>query len=205
MAEIEIIGSPDSTYVRVCRMTCEEKGVPYRLTACAPHTGDALRIHPCGRIPVLRHGKVRLFESRAIAGYIDTMFHGRKLIPAHPIRAAEVEQWISFITTTVDRTMIRSYVVPIHDAADDGTAFAGDRRERVLGHMGRQMAALDDAIGPRGCLVGRSLTLADLFLLPILDYVRREAEGRDLLARFPALTIWFDTHTRRRSWLTTVP
>ena len=33
MAKVEIIGAPQSTYVRVVRMVCEEKGVPYAPTS----------------------------------------------------------------------------------------------------------------------------------------------------------------------------
>ncbi len=33
-----------------------------------------------------------MFESRAIVGYLDAVFKGKRLIPAEPVLAAEVEQ-----------------------------------------------------------------------------------------------------------------
>ena len=44
MAKVEIIGMPQSTFVRVVRMTCEEKGVPYDLKPAAPHSPAGARM-----------------------------------------------------------------------------------------------------------------------------------------------------------------
>ena len=71
MAKLEIIGLPQSNYVRVVRMVCEEKGVPYYLKPERPHSPDVDAVHPFGKIPVMRHGDVTLCESKAIATYID--------------------------------------------------------------------------------------------------------------------------------------
>ena len=40
MSELEIIGGPASNFVWVCRITCAEKGVPYKLTSVMPHTPE---------------------------------------------------------------------------------------------------------------------------------------------------------------------
>jgi glutathione S-transferase len=66
MAKVEIIGAPQSTYVRVVRMVCEEKGIPYDLTPAAPHSPPITAIHPFGKMPVMRHGDVAVCESKAI-------------------------------------------------------------------------------------------------------------------------------------------
>jgi len=34
---LEIIGAPQSSFVRTVRIACEEKGVAYRLTPAMPH------------------------------------------------------------------------------------------------------------------------------------------------------------------------
>jgi len=67
--ELEIIGAPQSTFVRTVRIACEEKQVPYRLTPAVPHSPEVNAIHPLGTIPVMRHGDFRLFESKAIVTY----------------------------------------------------------------------------------------------------------------------------------------
>ena len=63
MVPIELIGAPQSVFVRAIRMAFEEKGVAYSLTSAAPHSALVNAIHPFGRIPVMRHGDFVLFES----------------------------------------------------------------------------------------------------------------------------------------------
>lgn len=76
MAEIELIGVPQSTCVRAARTACEEKGVAYRLTPLPPDTPEVLAIHPLGKIPVMRHGDFSLCETRAVVAYVDRAFPG---------------------------------------------------------------------------------------------------------------------------------
>ena len=81
MPDVEIIGFAPSTYTRAARMVCEEKSIPYELTAARPHAPEVTAIHPFGKIPVMRHGDFELCESKAIATYLDLVFPGPRLIP----------------------------------------------------------------------------------------------------------------------------
>ena len=69
---LEIIGFPRSNFVRTVRMVAEEKGVPYEHLAELPHSDLVKSLHPMGQIPAMRHEGLELFESMAIARYIDT-------------------------------------------------------------------------------------------------------------------------------------
>jgi glutathione S-transferase len=66
-------------------------------------------IHPFGKMLVLRHGDFELFESKAIATYLDRSFPGPGLIPADPRLAGLTEQWVSLVNTVMDRTLVRTY------------------------------------------------------------------------------------------------
>jgi glutathione S-transferase len=61
-------------------MVCEEKGVAYRLMPARPHSPEVDFIHLFGKIPVMRYGDFHLFESKAIAAFVDRAFPGSKLI-----------------------------------------------------------------------------------------------------------------------------
>src|SRR6185312_10166640 len=74
-----------------------------------PHTPVVNSIHPLGKIPAMRHGDVSLCESRAICAYVDRMFEGPELMPADPVAAAQVEQWLSLVNTAIDPVWIRQY------------------------------------------------------------------------------------------------
>ena len=117
MPTLEIIGIPQSNYVWVVRMVCEEKGVPYEHKPDRPHSPAIDAIHPFGKVPVMRHGDVELCESKAIATYIDRVFDGPKVIPEDPARAAQVEQWVSLGNVEFDKLMIRQYVVALRVSA----------------------------------------------------------------------------------------
>jgi glutathione S-transferase len=43
MAEIELIGAPQSNYAWAYRIACAEKGVPYRQVPARPHTPETER------------------------------------------------------------------------------------------------------------------------------------------------------------------
>jgi glutathione S-transferase len=60
MSTIEIIGAPQSNFVRVVRMACHEKGVGYDLVPARPHSPEVKAVSPVGKIPVMRHGDLAL-------------------------------------------------------------------------------------------------------------------------------------------------
>ena len=101
MHTLEITGVAQSTYVRTVRIACEEKGVAYRLTPVLPHSPRVAAIHPLGKIPVLSHGEVRLFESRAIVGYLARVFPGPKLFADDAVQGAQIEQWVSMANSAI--------------------------------------------------------------------------------------------------------
>jgi glutathione S-transferase len=85
VAKPEIIGASRSSYTRVVRMVCEEKAIDYTLTEVLVGAREVRAIHPFGKIPVLRHRDYELFESKAIATYLDRAFPDRSSY--RPIRA----------------------------------------------------------------------------------------------------------------------
>jgi glutathione S-transferase len=205
MSQVEIMGFPQSTYVRVVRMVCEEKGIDYSLNPVPPHSDPINAIHPFGKIPTMRHGGVELCESKAIATYLDRVFDGPRVIPDDPASAAAVEQWVSLVNTVVDRTMIRSYVLSyIFPKGPDGKP---DRAaiDAVVPDLQRQMSILDQAVARTGHLAGDAFTFADINLMPILFYVRQLPEGREALAASPKLSAYFDRHAERQSFRNTMP
>lgn len=205
MAKPEIIGSLRSTYTRVVCLVCEEKGIDYVLTEMPLRAPELFAIHPFGKMPVLRHGDLTLFESKAIATYLDSAFPGRRLIPTDPRRAALVEQWVSFVNTAVDRTAVRTYlyayIAPkMADGSPDRAAI-----EAVLPELRRQVAVLDDAVAVTGHLVDSELTFADLNLLPLLHRLGQAPEGAEILARAAHLAAYYGRHAARPSFQRTMP
>jgi glutathione S-transferase len=205
MAQLEIIGIPPSTYTRVVRMACEEKGIAYDFTHAAPHSPEVKAIHPFGRIPVMRHGDLTLCESQAIVTYIDRRFAGPKLIPEDPHAAAQCEQWVSIINTIIDPVMVRTYLLNyVFPKGPDGRP---DRAviDSALPAMRTQAAALDRAVADTGYLAGDGLTAADLNLMPILSYVRQFPEGGEIVKGAANLEAYYQRHAARPAFQNTAP
>jgi glutathione S-transferase len=204
MAQLEIIGFPISTYVRAVRMACEEKRIPYVLNPVPPHQKPVSDIHPYGKVPCMRHGNLELFESHAIATYVDRKFNGRALFPDDAVKAAEAEKWISFVNLHVYPTMIGRYVLVYMFPPAGGEP---DRRtiDAAVPEIRKQVKILDKAVEKTGYLAGRGLTFADLNVLPIINYLGKFPEGADVLSGAKNLTAWFGKLTARKSWKATEP
>ena len=205
MPKPEIIGSSQSTYTRVVRMVCEEKGIDYALTESQLGAPEILAIHPFGKMPVLRHGDFTLCESKAIATYLDRSFPGPPVIPSQPRLAALTEQWVSLVNTVMDATLIRTYLLAYaFPKTADGKP---DRKtiDAVTPALREQFAILDRAVAGTGHLVGDRFTFADINLLPILFYVRQLPEGAEALAAAAHLALYYDRHAARPSFARTIP
>jgi glutathione S-transferase len=205
MTKPEIIGSLRSSYTRVVRMVCEEKGIDHTLTEVQLGSPEICAIHPFGKMPVLRHGDFTLCESKAIATYLDRAFPGPELMPSEPKLAALAEQWVSLVNTAMDSTLVRTYLFAYAfpktaDGKPDRAAI-----DAVLPKVREQLALLDKAVAATGYLVGDGLTLADIFVLPILHYLKLPPESGQMLSPATALGRYLDTQAARPSYVSTVP
>ncbi|WP_456750598.1 glutathione S-transferase family protein [Bradyrhizobium sp. USDA 4461] len=205
MTAPEIIGSISSTYTRALCMLCHEKTIEFSLTEVALGAPELLSFHPLGRMPVMRHGDFTLFESKAIASYLDRSFEGPRMFPLSVREAALTEQWVSFVNTCVDRTLIRTFL------SAHITAMKQDRRpesaviQAVMPDILSQISVLDRAVGQTGYLVGRDLTFADLNLMPILHRFQQTSIGEDVLSNAQSLLAYYHEHSRRISFVNTMP
>jgi glutathione S-transferase len=205
MPNVEIIGFAPSTYVRVARMACEEKSVPYDLKPAPPHSPEVLAIHPFGKIPVLRHGDFELCESKAIATYLDLSFPGPKLIPTEPRHAALTEQWVSLVNTRMDTTMVRTYLFAyIFPKTEDGKP---DRKviDAVAQALQEEIGLLNKSVAKGGFLAGDSFTFADINVMPILFYLQKFPESAAAIAAAKPLADYYERLAARQSFQNTIP
>jgi glutathione S-transferase len=205
MTTVQILGAPQSTFVRVVRIVAEEKGVPYELVPMRPHSPEIDAVHPFGRIPVLRHGDVTLCESKAIAFYLDRYFDGPSLTPASPLEQARVEQWISLVLTGFDPVLVRGYLLCY---VFPGTADGQPDRDKIaelVPQVETHLGLLERQIAVTGQVVGNAFTLADAYVLPILSYLKDLPESGQFIAASKPLSAYIAIHEQRPSLRATVP
>jgi glutathione S-transferase len=205
MLKPEIIGSSRSTYTRVVRMVCEEKGIEYQFKEAELGAPEVFAIHPFGKMPVMRHGDVELFESKAIAAYLDRRFPGPTVFPSDPLLGALTEQWVSLVNTVIDRTAIRTYLLAYAAPKTPDGKPDRDAIDAVTPALREQMGVLDKAVAKTGYLVDDQFTFADINLMPILYYMRLVPEGAEALNRAAHLAAYYEKYAERPSFQSTIP
>lgn len=188
-----LFGFQVSTFVNVARLVLHEKDAPFTFVDLANDMGSPkhLALHPFNRVPILEHRGFRLYETSAIALYIDEAFEGPRLQPTDPQQRAKVRQWMSalcnyyypYIAYHLGHERI---VYPALDIAPDEKVVAAalPRIATGLDVMERELQASGDY------LVGDRATLADLFLLPTMTTLSLTPEGAEMLASKPLIRNW---------------
>ena len=200
MSEITLYGPSLSTYVRTARMTCEEKGVAYELKALQLGGDEHLLMHPFGKVPALTQGDFHLYETGAIARYIDRSFPGTKLQPEDNKQLAVMDQWVSAVGDYVYPLIIREIVLPRFGLKP----MVAEAVQAAVPKVEQQLHVISKALDHTPFLAGAQLSLADLFLAPILFYLRMTPEG-EMLSQYQPVTRWFETISSRKSFQATMP
>lgn len=203
-AKIEVMGLPVTNFVRAVRMVCEEKGLDYDVTPVLPHSPEALKAHPLGRIPAVRHGDVTIAESPAITRYLDAVFPDRPMMPSAPAAlAAEVDQWVSVVMTGVDQVMVRQYAFAyLFPGTPDGSPNR-DAVEACKPRLEAVVAMLDRALEGRDFLAGGQFSFADILLLVTATVPPAFPEGALALDAAPHLKRYLALHSQRPSFMAT--
>jgi glutathione S-transferase len=193
MSDPTVYGFPRSTFVNIVRMILTHKGVTYGFHDLEPVMGkpEHLALHPFDRVPILRHGDLTIYETSAIAAYVDEAFDGVSLTPKDIKARARMNQWISAVNSYYYPYMI--YHVTHERLVFPELGIASD--EKVVAHAlpkietGLEVAEKQLAHGQE-FLLGDQLSIADFYLLPSTFAFSLTAEGRAMYPKFPAFGRW---------------
>jgi glutathione S-transferase len=204
-ASLTVIGDSRSTYVRTVRMALAEKGVKYTYEPAAPHSPPVDAISPYGRVPVFSDGETGIFETSAIVRYIDETFEGTPILAPNARLRAQMEQWVSMINCHGYDAMVRRYVLQYVFPKGEGGAPDRKTIDAALPEIGELLEILDKAYGQRNFLVGDKVTMADLFLAPIVVYLGMFPESKALLAKVSNVSRAHAAISERESFKATMP
>lgn len=199
MAVITFHSMADSAYLWTAMHVADEKGVSYDFVPLLYNSPEHLKLHPFGKMPVMQHGDHFLYETAAIAHYIDKAFDGPPLQPPDALGQAHVIRWISIVNSyffplmnrfTKERLVKRAW------GFEPDEAFIASAQDPLA----RQMRLIDEAVTETDCLAGDMPTIADSFLLPHLLFFSITPEGTALLARSPGAAAWLERLRARPSF-----
>src|SRR6516164_5624876 len=188
-----VYGFPRSTYVNIVRLILTHKEVAYGFHDLEPVMGkpEHLALHPFNRVPILKHGDFTVYETSAIASYIDEAFAGPRLTPADIRVRARMNQWVSAVNAYYYPYMI--YHVTHERLVFPALGIASD--EKVVAHALPQveiaLTVMESALAHgENYLVGQELTIADFYMLPCTFAFGLTDEGQAMYRKFPAFCRW---------------
>ncbi|HEY9880272.1 MAG TPA: glutathione S-transferase family protein [Leptolyngbyaceae cyanobacterium] len=101
MAEIEIYSAAVCPFAQRSRLVLLEKGIDFEVIEIDLQNKPAnfLEISPYGKVPVIRHGDNRVWESAIVNEYLEEVFPKPALLPKNPAQRALARIWIDFANT----------------------------------------------------------------------------------------------------------
>lgn len=206
----QLYGADYSVYVRIARLALLEKGVVYDLVPVDIFAASSLRDshlarHPFGKIPAFRHGDFDLYETGAITRYVDEAFDGQALQPADPKTRARMNQIISIADGYVYPQMVWGLYVECIEKPKRGETPDARRVEKAHGIALISLAVLTGLLAEQRWMCGDRLTLADLYLAPMVDYALEVPELRQMFAEHRNLGDWWQRVTALESFGETRP
>lgn len=198
---LTIVGVPQSSYVRTARMVLAEKQLDHVVEPIELGSDAHRRVHPWARIPILRDGDLEIYETSAIARYLEDTHPTPRLVPTTPVARARMEQWISAINSYIYDHVIRKYAL----AGYVVPRLSGKPADRAavdanLPDMKRDLELLDAGYARSTYLAGDELSLADLFVAPIVATCALFPEAKGTLARLEHLGRAFEALRARPSF-----
>ena len=213
MSDLTLWGFDGSTYVRTVKMLLAEKGVtdfrqvPLNVLEGEPKTPEHLERHPFGKVPVLDHGALdhdglRILETTAIVRYLNDVLPGPSLVPGTPRDRARMDMVVGLVDSYGYGALVGGvaayYLFP-------GFVGGQDDKARLAGiEAGRKV--VEFAMQTRGVspFIAGGLSLADLFLAPILSYVMLTPDAA-AATDVPGFAEWWEQVQALPSYKSTQP
>jgi glutathione S-transferase len=204
MSEVIVHTIPGSPFARAVLATLEEKRVPWRLTPLRPgqhRQQPHLSRNPFGRMPAIEHGDFALYETQAIVRYIDRVWPQPALTPREARAAARMDQgmnvndWYLF-QGCVSVIGFQRIVGPrLMGLTPDEAAIAAaiPQARRVFDELSR-------LLGERPYFAGDQVSLAEMMLVPQIDFMAQTPEWIELTAALPNIVAWFARASARASF-----
>ena len=202
MSEITVHGVVGSPYLRSVLLGLEEKSAPYSLVRMAPADSKQpayLARNPFGRVPTFSHGDFDLYETQAILRYVDAALPGIGLRPAEPRAAARMDQMVGIVdwyffrdisaTIAFNRIVAPAFGMPTDEAA----VIAAIPKAEIC------VREVDRLLGDKPFLACETLSIADLMLVPHMEFLSMTPEGKTLMAPYPRLAGWLSRMQERPS------
>lgn len=190
---IEILGPNFSNFVRSVMLVCEKKQIPYTTgmifnkEEIKLKSEAHLKLHPFGKVPVIKHNDITLYETAPILRYLDAIASTPKLQPEGLVEQAKCDQLCAAISIYIDKAILRDVLIEFAFPKGENASVRLDRVEQKMPAAIDALTIMSNQLGSKQFLLGDTFTLADALFVPILDYTDRILIAQNALGDFPNL------------------
>jgi glutathione S-transferase len=175
MAKMTLWGFDGSTYVRTVKMLLAEKKftdfeqVPLNVLSGEPRSPEHLARHPFGKVPVLDHDGMRILETSAIVRYLNDVLPGTSLVPAAPKDRARMDMVVGLHDSYGYGALIGG--IAAYHLFPDFVGGKNDAMRKAGIENAHKVIHLAMKTKGESAFIAGDLSLADLFLAPVVFYV----------------------------------
>jgi glutathione S-transferase len=208
MSKMTLWGFDGSTYVRTVKMLLSEKQftdfeqVPVNVLAGEPKQGEHLARHPFGKVPVLDHDGLRILETSAIVRYLNDVLPGKSLVPSSPKDRARMDMIVGLVDSYGYGALVGG-IAAYHLFPEFVGGKNDTMRQAGIANARKVIEFAMKTKGASACIAGE-LSLADLFLAPIVFYVSLTPDMASLL-EVPGFAEWWELVQGMKSFKDTQP
>jgi glutathione S-transferase len=188
MAEVEIYSASVCPFAQRTRLTLLEKGVDFKLTEIdLENKPDWLtKVSPYGKVPAIKHGDNRVWESAIANEYLEEAFPEPALMPRDLGKRAIARIWIDFANT---KFVTAFYKLLLIQEPQQQQKWAKQLRDHLRFMEREGVGKLSDQ-GPYW--FGKELSLVDLTFYPWFERwpVLEHYRGLTLPSDCPRLQQW---------------
>lgn len=197
MTNIKLYSTPLCPFAHRVRLTLAEKAIPFELIEIDLQNkpADFKAISPSGKVPVLKQGNRRVWESTIINEYLEEAFPNPPLLPQDPFQRARARIWINFADTRLF-TATGKLLYLSQNAQQQAEA-----KQQLIEHLRFMEEGLQQGSENSPYWMGSAIGLVDFTFYPVFEQWVVLEQFRDM--PFPPelrhLKRWWEAVAERKS------
>jgi glutathione S-transferase len=189
--KIEIFGPDFSNFVRSIMLLCEENNIEY--TTGLNFAGETVefkseqhfKLHPFGKLPIIKHQTLILSETASICRYIQSTFSDNSTALFSPQQSARIDAFSAIISIYLDKALVRDYLLEFAFPKGEKGEVRFDVVKEMQKPAREALMIIENELSQSDTLNNKHLSVADVLLVPILHYVSVLPSPFNLTTEFP--------------------
>ena len=194
-----LYGPGFSYFIRSMRLLFQFKGIQHAVSKTPfgveiPLFGDQhAQLHPFKKMPVLIDGDVVLPETLAIARYLESQ-PGPSFMPGDSKQQATILSLASMISLYVHKALMGNIILEFRFPKGADGAIRFDVMEENIPYAKSVLDWLVTRLDMRLFIAGEQFSLADAYLIPMIDYLHQMPEPFNLSHGYNSLCRYIEYH-----------